>query len=113
MSHPCCQKPGSEKSFICLHKVPLFLFLSCDLSETKTTEERGNTNGNILFTVHEKGKREKHAHDKENRKFARSEEHCAAFHTGFNVCQALAAARIPLMLSTAALCLLVREALHF
>ena len=43
------------------------------LMRDKTTEERGNTNGNISSTVHEKGKWEKREHDKENRKFARNE----------------------------------------
>lgn len=34
-SHPFEPNWDSEKSFICLHKAPLFLFLSCDWSETK------------------------------------------------------------------------------
>lgn len=38
------------------------------LMRDKTTEERGKTNGNILFTVHEKRKWEKHDYDKKEKK---------------------------------------------
>ena len=102
VSHPFCQTEASGKSLTCLHKVPLFLFLSHDWSETRLQRERGNTNGNISFTVHEKGKWEKRERDKENRKFAPNEKHCAAFHTGVNVapCRTRGerSARLPLYL---------------
>lgn len=65
---------------ICLQMVPLFLFLSCDWSETKLQRREENADGRIILSVHENGKREKHEYDKENRKFARSEKHGAAFH---------------------------------
>lgn len=87
----------------------------------KTTEERGNANGNILFTVHEKRKREKCEYDKKKKQEICSQwKHCAAFHTAFNMhCVvvlgrgALIFTHVPLMLLTSALCLLVKEALHF
>lgn len=66
---------------ICLQMVPLFLFLSCDWSETKLQRGEENADGKIIFSVHENGKRETREYDKENRKFARSEKHRSAFHT--------------------------------
>lgn len=88
-SHPLRRHRDSEKCFICLHKVPFIPppppFLSCDWWETKLQRSEETLTATSPPPSMKRGSGRSVNMIKKTGNLLAMKEHCAAFHTSFNV----------------------------